>query len=281
MAFLLLEIDGLAHLGYAYGKEERQLALIEAADIIRSCVGSDGCVAKVESNRFAIGILAAQAADVTVLNALLRRRFQQYASNANRSSICLRSGQAWYRPGMRVGRVRNLVRSTNCYPRLDSPCARIWGTFHGIPDAGTAITPSTHLAIDATYSLGANLSGVGVYSREIMRSLAAMHPGQRFLWCYRPHRYLRSWREPLPVNCRRRLMWESYVPRSTLFHGLNQRLPEDRHGRMVVTFHDLFVLTGEYSTPGVQGPFRPSGTGCGRPCGPDHLCLGIHRGAGS
>ncbi len=31
MAFLLLEVDGLAHLGYAYGKEERQLALIEAA----------------------------------------------------------------------------------------------------------------------------------------------------------------------------------------------------------------------------------------------------------
>lgn len=82
-----------------------------------------------------------------------------------------------------------------------------------------------------------------------------MHPGQRFLWCYRPHRYLRSWREPLPVNCRRRLMWESYVPRSTLFHGLNQRLPEDRHGRMVVTFHDLFVLTGEYSTPEFKARF--------------------------
>ena len=33
-----------------------------------------------------------------------------------------------------------------------------------------------------------------------------------------------------------------------LFHGLNQRL-DRRYRRAVATFHDLFVLTGEYSTP--------------------------------
>lgn len=97
--------------------------------------------------------------------------------------------------------------------------------------------------------MGANLSGVGVYSRELLHALARLHPGQQFLWCYRPHRFLRSLRERLPSNCRRRLLFESRTPRCTLLHGLNQRLPEVRHGRSVVTFHDLFVLTGEYSTP--------------------------------
>src|SRR5262249_1438508 len=32
-------------------------------------------------------------------------------------------------------------------------------------------------------------------------------------------------------------------------HGLNQRLPRIPMRRAVATFHDLFVLTGEYSTP--------------------------------
>jgi glycosyltransferase involved in cell wall biosynthesis len=40
------------------------------------------------------------------------------------------------------------------------------------------------------------------------------------------------------------------VPRrADLFHGLNQRLPTIRPRRTVTTFHDLFVLTGDYSTP--------------------------------
>jgi glycosyltransferase involved in cell wall biosynthesis len=40
------------------------------------------------------------------------------------------------------------------------------------------------------------------------------------------------------------------VPRrADVFHGLNQRLPTIRPRRTVTTFHDLFVLTGNYSTP--------------------------------
>jgi glycosyltransferase involved in cell wall biosynthesis len=58
------------------------------------------------------------------------------------------------------------------------------------------------------------------------------------------------WRERLPANVQRRLLWDSVAPRyAALFHGLNQRLPEWRARRMVSTFHDLFVMTGEYSTP--------------------------------
>ena len=48
------------------------------------------------------------------------------------------------------------------------------------------------IALDATYSLGRNLSGVGVYSRRLLTGLAQAHPDERFLWYYRPHRFLRS-----------------------------------------------------------------------------------------
>ncbi|MBI3470681.1 MAG: glycosyltransferase family 4 protein [Candidatus Solibacter usitatus] len=106
------------------------------------------------------------------------------------------------------------------------------------------------IALDATYSLGEQLTGVGVYSREILRGLAEARPRDRFLHCYRPHRFLRSFQETWPANCRRRLLQEPWAPRGAdLFHGLNQRLPRVRLRRRVTTFHDLFVLTGEYSTP--------------------------------
>lgn len=105
------------------------------------------------------------------------------------------------------------------------------------------------IALDATYSVGENLSGVGVYSREMLAGLARAHAEAEFLFCYRPHRLLRSFSERLPRNCRRRLLQEPLAPRSAdLFHGLNQRLPRVRLRRAVSTFHDLFVLTGEYSS---------------------------------
>jgi len=107
-----------------------------------------------------------------------------------------------------------------------------------------------NIALDSTYSVGADLSGVGVYSREMLDGLARAHPGDRFAFCYRPHRFLRSLGERLPPNARRFLLGETCAPRSAdIFHGLNQRLPHARLRRTVTTFHDLFVLTGEYSTP--------------------------------
>jgi len=102
------------------------------------------------------------------------------------------------------------------------------------------------IALDATYSLGRNLSGVGVYSRELLHGLAAAHPTEEFLFCYRPHRFLASYKESIPSNAVRRLLVGT--PPGDLFHGLNQRI-DARAARTVCTFHDLFVMTSEYSTP--------------------------------
>lgn len=101
------------------------------------------------------------------------------------------------------------------------------------------------IALDATYSLGRSLSGVGVYSRRILFGLAAMHPEENFLYCYRPHRLVRSFHEKIPNNAARRLLIGT--PPGDLFHALNQRVGT-RARRTVCTFHDLFVLTGEYSS---------------------------------
>ena len=115
---------------------------------------------------------------------------------------------------------------------------------------------SLHIALDATYSIGDTLSGVGLYSHEILLGLAAAHPEVRFDFCYRPHRYLRARRAALPSNARRRVLAEPFGPRGAdLFHGLNQRLPRIPMRHSVATFHDLFVMTGIYSTPEFRARF--------------------------
>ena len=114
------------------------------------------------------------------------------------------------------------------------------------------------IALDATYSLGSELSGVGVYSREILFGLAASHPGQPFRFCYRPHKLRSSLSESLPPNVSRAALFESGTlpPGSRLFHGLNQRMPRSRFRRSVCTFHDLFVITAEYSSPDFRTRFE-------------------------
>jgi glycosyltransferase involved in cell wall biosynthesis len=79
--------------------------------------------------------------------------------------------------------------------------------------------------------------------------LAGAHPEARYLFCYRPHRYLRSFSERLPFRSHRKLLWKDGPRSADLFHGLNQRIHSERYKRTVSTFHDLFVLSGDYSTP--------------------------------
>jgi glycosyltransferase involved in cell wall biosynthesis len=108
------------------------------------------------------------------------------------------------------------------------------------------------VALDATYSIGRNLSGVGVYSQRILYGLASAHPQTDFYFHYRSHRFLRSLRQPLPPNAHRRLL--RGAPNSDIFHALNQRV-DAKARRTVSTFHDLFVMTGEYSTPEFRARF--------------------------
>ena len=106
------------------------------------------------------------------------------------------------------------------------------------------------IALDATYSLGDGLSGVGVYSRELLNGLAATDFAEGWDWFYRSQRYFRARSLPKPPNVTRRFLADSWGNRSAgIFHGLNQRLPKRRFRRQVATFHDLFVLSGDYSTP--------------------------------
>ncbi len=87
---------------------------------------------------------------------------------------------------------------------------------------------------------------MATYSREILLGLCSAHPEQRFRFYYRPHRFLRSFREDLPPNASRRIL--RGAPGSAIFHALNQRVDAPAR-RTVTTFHDLFVLTAEYSSP--------------------------------
>jgi glycosyltransferase involved in cell wall biosynthesis len=98
---------------------------------------------------------------------------------------------------------------------------------------------------------------VGAYCNEMLLGLARTHPEERFAFCYRPHRYLRSFQVHLPANCSRYLLHDRWrTPRhAELFHGLNQRLPEARLRRAVATFHDLFVMTSHYSTAEFRARF--------------------------
>src|SRR5262249_5414294 len=108
------------------------------------------------------------------------------------------------------------------------------------------------IGLDATYSVDANPSGIAVYSREILFGLARTHPQERFRFYYRTHRLLRSLRQRLPANVARRGL--RGAPHTDLFHALNQRVDAPaRH--TISTFHDLFVITGDYSSPEFRARF--------------------------
>src|SRR6516164_2874379 len=90
---------------------------------------------------------------------------------------------------------------------------------HPVPEDET-IRYRVTIALDATYSIGDALSGVGVYSRQILRGLAEARPEAHFNWCYRVHRMGEARKEELPPNVRRRLLFDPFAPLDTkLFHG--------------------------------------------------------------
>jgi len=111
------------------------------------------------------------------------------------------------------------------------------------------------IAADATYTLDRNPTGIAVYSRELLNGLARAHPEAGFLFCYRPHRFARALAQPLRTNVWRWPLMEGGPRQGALFHGLNQRLPARRWPLQVATFHDLFVMSHEYSTAEFRARF--------------------------
>ena len=95
-----------------------------------------------------------------------------------------------------------------------------------------------------------------MYSREILNGLAQSDSEDQWVWFYRPRPWWRARQFPHPARVRRRVLFDYWGNRSAaLFHGLNQRLPQRRFRRQAATFHDLFVLSGEYSTPEFRARF--------------------------
>jgi glycosyltransferase involved in cell wall biosynthesis len=111
------------------------------------------------------------------------------------------------------------------------------------------------IGADATYTLDKEPTGIAVYSSEILNGLTRSHPEAGFLFCYRPHRFLRALAQPLRNNVWRWPLLEGGPRPGSLFHGLNQRLPAKGWPLQVATFHDLFVMSHEYSTPDFRARF--------------------------
>ncbi|MFL6353936.1 MAG: glycosyltransferase family 4 protein [Bryobacteraceae bacterium] len=111
------------------------------------------------------------------------------------------------------------------------------------------------IALDATYSIDPHPSGIAVYSRELLSGLAHAYPQDEFLFCYRLKQWRRASRAKLP-NVRRQLL-VSTLPTFMVdvFHALNQRVDRRPARKVLSTFHDLFVISGEYSSPEFRARF--------------------------
>jgi glycosyltransferase involved in cell wall biosynthesis len=104
------------------------------------------------------------------------------------------------------------------------------------------------IALDATYSVDPHPSGIAIYSQELLRGLAALHPEDEFLHCYRPKQWRKRQNSIFPNVHSRLLQWPFPIISPALFHALNQRVDRRPAPVVVSTFHDLFVMSAEYST---------------------------------
>lgn len=111
------------------------------------------------------------------------------------------------------------------------------------------------IALDATYSVDPHPSGIAVYSRELMTGLAERHAGDEFVFAYRWKQFRRAAHFALENVDRRLLLPPIPLFRADIFHALNQRLDTRPARRTVSTFHDLFVMTAEYSSPEFRARF--------------------------
>jgi len=124
------------------------------------------------------------------------------------------------------------------------------------------------IALDATYTVGPQPSGVAIYCRRLMECLAEIECEHHYLLCYRLSRF-KSRREFLRLNSTPgsrgprfsvryyQNPWTFWLPwQADVFHSLVQRPPAFRFRKEIVTVIDLFPVTGkDYSTPDFQQKF--------------------------
>jgi glycosyltransferase involved in cell wall biosynthesis len=116
------------------------------------------------------------------------------------------------------------------------------------------------IALDATYTVSQEPTGIAVYSEKLLRELLSIYPSVEFLLCYRPKQFFESLRKSHSLLCpygfpnaaRRLLLPPLRSFDADVFHALNQRVDRRPAKYVVTTFHDLFVMTSEYSS----GEFR-------------------------
>ncbi len=111
------------------------------------------------------------------------------------------------------------------------------------------------IALDASYSVDRYPSGIAVYSSEILNGLASAYPEDDFLHCYRPKQFGAAAPSSLRNVHRRLLAPPLPTFRANIFHALNQRVDHRPARAVVCTFHDLFVVTGEYSSASFRKRF--------------------------
>lgn len=111
------------------------------------------------------------------------------------------------------------------------------------------------IALDASYAVDRHPSGIAVYSREMLAGLTAAHSEDHFLFCYRPKQF-RHAPAPARPNIHRRVLLPPLATfKADIFHALNQRVDKRPARKVASTFHDLFVLTEEYSSPEFRARF--------------------------
>ena len=119
------------------------------------------------------------------------------------------------------------------------------------------------IALDATYSVDPEPTGIAVYSKRLVETLLELDSPHRFLLCYRLSRWRRrrEFLRPAPGSrCGVRLFQEPitfWLPwQAQLFHSLAQRPPAFHFRKEVVTVFDIFPITGRnYSTRDFQQKF--------------------------
>jgi len=124
------------------------------------------------------------------------------------------------------------------------------------------------IALDATYTVDPQPSGIAVYSRRLIESLAGCAAPHHFLVCYRLSRFRRRREFLRPVlpggssgpKFSLRLFQEPLTfwlaRQAVVFHSLAQRPAPFRFRKEIVTIHDIFPVSGrDYSTPEFQRKF--------------------------